>query len=440
MKVRTRRLMPPGREPSGCLNLRALALVTVLLTPSSWAETEIPGNLLAAARALKNAAAQDAINRISHEELERQSLGWLYALLEQGEPRFTQWQSEHVTFATTASQHPADVGPFPGAGALSHIDTAAAHGVHGGPLIHFTHFNAEAHRYIRDAGIYDQSIIHRMAARGESLPAPPLDAMVVLTGWWPLAVDQATPMPVWDASAPLRASGANGYLNWRKVALVAPANDTTNDTTTDTAKAPRQFAGRTITSPLALSRDAFYRIKPSPAQLDALMANERFEQASAIALARPMQIGDELALVAFHVLHFGLEEGIWLTYWWEAAQADGENAIQRVRDVAEVDLPAPWHNYRGNMTLSALHPREADGSPNICFNPWFDAVFPDSGQGNGLKANCLGCHLRAGIPAADRVRVVRGRPALEDDNNGIIYTNLLWSLANPRRSVAQDRR
>ena len=105
------------------------------------------------------------------------------------------------------------------------------------------------------------------------------------------------------------------------------------------------------------------------------------------------------------------------------------------------DSPPPWRHYRGNMPLDPVHPQAGDGGPNICFNPWFDAVFPDSGQGNGLQANCISCHLRAGIPAAGRLQVTRGRPLTAAEDPAIVSTRLLWSLANStRRSGAMAPR
>lgn len=375
---------------------------------------------------MRDGAKMDSIDGVQEKQNKQLRL-WLSALLTDEGPRFQRWHSEQQTFVPRASTTDSDAFPFPGVPAGS---PGGAHGSHGGPLIHFTHFNAAAHRHIRKSGLYAPSNLRAIAAREGTLPMFPTDAMVTLSGWWPLAADRATPMPLWDAESPLRPTGANGYLNWPRVALIAPnGNGTTSD-----APGVQQFAGRTISDTRALPRDSFYRIRPSPAHLRVLMQDPRFRRAAIIALGRPMQAGDELALVAFHLLHFGLEEGLWLTFWWDAEQFGQHQAADLSGKPQESPLPAPWRNYRGDMTVSPLHPRETDGGPNVCFNPWFDAVFPDSGQGNGLKANCLSCHLRAGIPATGRVHVTRGRPDLEQEEGNIIYTRLLWSLANPRRT------
>ncbi|MFN2328403.1 MAG: hypothetical protein ABR612_05760 [Chromatocurvus sp.] len=412
--------------------LRALAMLTCLASPFTTAQPAPLESLLEAAGTLRDRATEASADSL-YGDYQEQTRRWLAALLAGGEPRFQHWYSERRTFALAADA--ADY-PFPGTPARGADKSDSAHGAHGGPLIHFTHFNTAAYRYVRDSGLHKPSGLQAITARRRALPAPPSDAMVALTGWWPLAADQATPMPLWDSHAALRPTGANGYLNWPRVALVAPDDSAV---ATDNHLV-RQFAGRPISDPRVLPRDAFFRIRPSPAHLQALMADGQFRRASTVALGRPMRRGDELALVAFHLLHFGLDEGLWLTYWWDAESVAPRSGVSAPRVTGtSTAVPEPWRHYRGNMTMSPVHPREPDGSPNICFNPWFDAVFPDSGQGNGLKANCLSCHLRAGIPAAGRIQVTRGRPDLDKENDPVIYTHLLWSLANPARFDAQKR-
>ena len=411
------------------LPVRSIVILACLLAPITTTGKDSLPDLLEAARAMRDAAAETRTD-ISPDSPQNHARRWLAALLADGEPRFQGWYSERRTFAAAAPM--TEAYPFPGAAAGA-IDAAEpAHGSHAGPLIHFTHFNAAAHVYLRSSGLYDPSRLHAIASRDGMLPAPPSNAMVVLTGWWPLAADRATPMPLWDENAPLRPTGANGYLNWPRVARVAPLRSSTVPGKT----AVQQFAGRAITDAGVLPRDAFYRVAPTPAHLQTLMRDPQFRRASMIALGRPMQAGDELALVAFHLLHFGLEEGLWLTYWWDVEEWDVQPPANSGPAEASADttLPAPWRYYRGDMTVSPVYPLEADGSPNICFNPWFDAVFPDSGQGNGLRANCVSCHLQAGVPATGRLQVTRGRPEIDSEDRFFIPTHLLWSLANPRRA------
>lgn len=414
---------------------QALALLACMLTPVAMAEQTGFSSLLQAAATLRDTAAE-ARTGIHPVEAQKQARLWLAALVQDGEPRFRHWQSEQRAFAVRTPPPDSPAHPFPGASPGSAVAPDTAHGAHGGPLIHLTHFNTAVFRYLRENGLYEMSNLRSIAARDASLPAPPGEAMVALTGWWPLAGDQATPLPLWDDDAPLRPGGANGYLNWPRIARVAAAH---GNRVAGAGHAPRQFAGRAISDPRIFPREAFYRVRPSLEHREALMANPQFRRATIIALGRPLQAGDELALVAFHVLHFGLEEGVWLTYWWDVDtwQTEAQQDTRAPGGDEALPLPAPWRNFRGDMTVSPDYPREADGSPNICFNPWFDAVFPDSGQGNGLTANCLSCHLRAGIPATGRLRVTRGRPDIDSEDSGIIHTHMLWSLANPRRTDAR---
>jgi hypothetical protein len=343
---------------------------------------------------------------------------WLRVLTGPAGPVFRDWHGEYAVFDAAPGEAPA---PFPGRPPRSAAGTTASD-AHGGPLMHFVHYNAAAYHYLRANGLHDPAVLQSYLERGAAaLPAPPQDAMVALSGWWPLDGRRSTPMPLWDEHAPARARGANGYLSWETVAVVAPPG-------TGGRGGTLRFAGRPVNYPRELPRAAFYRVEPGAAEREALMAQPLFRKAAIIALGRPLAPGDELALVAFHVAHLGLAEGAWLTYWWDAKHWEDRVAP------AHSDAPAnPWHAYRGAMTLDPEWPRAGDGGPHSCFNPWFDAVFTDTGQGNGLQANCISCHLRAGMPASGRLRVTRGRPLSAADDPATVSTRLLWSLANPAR-------
>lgn len=414
------------------LKLMTFATLFCLAYPIASIAKESIQSLLATAKNMRDTAPTtdaDAAYPLQQQHLRR----WLSALLAEEQPVFKEWHSERATFANDTLETNIDTYRFPGTTGPGSRRAESAHGSHGGPLIHFTHFNESAHRHIRENKLYDHATLRALGADGNAVTPPPPDAMVVLTGWWPLAAHQPTPIPLWDPETPLRASGANGYLNWPRVDLIAAADGQASSKDT----AVNQFAGRTINDARVFPRDALYRVKPSPAHLRALMQNPQFRKAAFITLGRPMKEGDELALVGFHLLHFGLQEGVWLTYWWDMKRSLQSSPAAMPTEKGQIKLPNPWQNYRGDMTLSPEYPQESDGSPAICFNPWFDAVFTDSGQGNGLVSNCLSCHLRAGIPAAGRLEVTRGRPLGAVEDPRIISTRLLWSLANPARSDAK---
>lgn len=298
----------------------------------------------------------------------------------------------------------------------------------GAPLITFTHYSQEAF----------ESIVPRVNGSAElqslsndELPQLflPANSQVALTAWWPVAADSITPIPVWDSDAPnRRESGSNGYLHWPTVyGVVPPAMNT--PALGSTAEA-LSFAGRRVNNAPQQSLRDFHYLTLDAAQAQSLMTSHRFKMASQIALGRTLRAGDHLALVAAHLLTNDTRQGIWSTYWWQP--------LSRPPRHAPNELPPPWRHYHMDITVDANVPKERDGSPNICFNPWFDGVFADSGQGNGLQANCVSCHLKAATPLQQPLHVTRGIPALRRDAD-TLYTGLLWSVANPQnRSLYQS--
>lgn len=339
-------------------------------------------------------------------------------------PAFTRWQSEVATFDPSPSPGAA---PFPGlpvttrAGATKGSPTLA-----GGPLMTFIHYNPAAHDHIRQHRLYRQATLDALLAAaaeaGEPRGIPPLprEAAVAMTAWWPVASRQPTPLPVWDPEGQARAEGANGYLSWPRVlALVAgPAS---------TATRPLVFAGRTHPDAGPARLEEFFH-RPVDASMAAqLMANTRFRNAAMIAMGRPLAAGDFLALVGLHLMTAELDTGVWATYWWHDRPDSGPFAAGR-----PAQLPPPWNHYLMDVTLDAQRPLEADGSPNICFNPWFDATFPDTGEGSGVQANCLSCHQRAAYPVVGTMRVTRGTPGATV-STGQLATALLWSIAKTGR-------
>jgi hypothetical protein len=158
------------------------------------------------------------------------------------------------------------------------------------------------------------------------------------------------------------------------------------------------------------------------------MDDQAARKAAIISLGRPLQAGDQLALVGMHVLTTELPAGVWGTFWWHDRPGNGPFAAGRPAAVAGV-----WRNYLMDVAFDAALPLSADGTPKICFNPWFDAKFPDGGHGNGLKSNCVSCHNRASYPRTDFLPIARGLPDLQGDPAlapGRLRTGQLWSIAN----------
>ncbi|MFO1002336.1 MAG: hypothetical protein U0936_18570 [Planctomycetaceae bacterium] len=56
-----------------------------------------------------------------------------------------------------------------------------------------------------------------------------------------------------------------------------------------------------------------------------------------------------------------------------------------------------------DVSFDADTPREFDGSPNACMNPWLEARFD-----LGMSSNCLTCHRRSTWPQEPFLPVTRG--------------------------------
>lgn len=85
-----------------------------------------------------------------------------------------------------------------------------------------------------------------------------------------------------------------------------------------------------------------------------------------------------------------------------------------------------------SSTFGSKLPVEAGGGPDVCFNPWLEARFPDGGFGSGTQSNCIACHRRAAYPPVNFLPVTRGDPDFLQDPAyaaGLVRTSSLWGLA-----------
>lgn len=282
------------------------------------------------------------------------------------------------------------------------------------PLITMTHFNEAARSHILQNALNTAGRLGEMNAG--AIPAFPDGAQITLSAWWPVAAHMATPVPVWDANASARANASNGYLSWPQVVALRPDA---------TAKTPDRivFAGRYVDAPQTFGSGSIASRPIDDALARQLMSVDAASKLARMVLGRELVAGDRLALVALHLMRVDQTTRSWNTYWWQPAQRSGDS---------DQTLPAPWNNYMMDSTVDAIEPREEDGSPNICFNPWLDGGLLDHGAGNGMRSNCVSCHLRAAYPAVDALRVTRGITTPPD---GSLATDMVWTLSTVRQGL-----
>lgn len=307
----------------------------------------------------------------------------------------------------------------------------------GPEIIIFTLYNDAAYRHIRDNRLHQRAQLEHLRTAGPSdsliatnrtVPPLPSDAVVLLTAWWPVARDRVTPLPVWDPELnPARQSG-NSYITWQRAVAVEHSATLPKAATIDV-----DFAGRSFPNARRVSIEMFHHVAVHRRMAKRIMDDDRTRKAAVIALGRGIEEGDALALVAVHVATKQLDDWVWATLWWHDQPTHGPFARDR-----PAELDGPWRNYLLDVAFDANTPAAADQAPQVCFNPWLEARFPDAGSGGGTVSSCVACHRRASYPAVNFLPVTRGAPDLASDPAfapGRLRTDFLWSLARQANAL-----
>ena len=313
---------------------------------------------------------------------------------------------------------------------LSDLDSGAP------PLIRQIHYNGSAYRHIRENRLDLPAELERLRSEGpphpaiasnRTIPALPGDAMIVMSAWWPIGGDEPTPMPVWDGEREHRDAGSNSYVNWPRIIAVVP----NGPLAAHSSFGPVAFAGRIVRRPGVVSLARFYHVPVTASMVAEMASDSEASRLAGLVLGRPLQVGDYLALVGLHLMTARLSNGTWGTFWWHDLPAQKPFGADRPEG-----LPASFANYLMDATFDAQLPTEADGSPNVCFNPWLDGglengVPENEGRANGVTSNCVSCHSRASYPAMDFVPVTRGLPDIGRDRtyqSGQLRTGMVWTI------------
>jgi hypothetical protein len=223
---------------------------------------------------------------------------------------------------------------------------------------------------------------HRLGERAvldhlDEVPAFPSDAVAIKLTWYAVKAHGMTTMPIWDGEP---RGDANADTTWQRTIRVDPDG-----------------------SPGTVPLSAFiYRDLESDAEV----------AAARIAAHDPdLAIGDHIALVAAHVTTKEIPDWTWQTYWWHDAPDSGRFAANR---------PTELRGVAASYLMDATYSTDAP-----CFNPWLEARFPD-----GVASNCVTCHQRAVVGAADYLPVTHGRLRGDDPYfRGHPSTDFLWSVA-----------
>lgn len=350
---------------------------------------------------------------------------------ESGQPLFQTWHGEGELFGNPAQAH-----PQPGIAGFYRTDdgTAALEPHADVPVLTYTLYNDAAFRHITRYRLNQVTGLDRLLQDGpadtqikgdRTVPAFPATSVVLKTVWWPVAPDRVTAMPVWDPAANPALKGGNPYISWRRVVGVDPAAGNAATVAVD-------FAGTSYPRARRVSLDDFYHVRVDAATARRMMEDRPTAKAMLIALGRPLQAGDYLALVGANLATREIPEWIWAGFWWHDQADMGAFAAGRPSAVTGV-----WRHYLMQVAFNSAIPAAHDGGPHIAFNPWLEGRFPDGGEGPGLQSNCMACHARASYPAVMFLPVTRGAADTRNDKAyapGRLRTSFLWSLAMHARN------
>lgn len=260
------------------------------------------------------------------------------------------------------------------------------------PLLSGVLFNDAAFRHIRSQRLFSRARLEAINAGFDAATPPaerqiapfPRDSVVLKAIWAVVRGEGTTRLSVWDG--PGDPVGANFPDGWPREVIVDSAS-----------------LGR------------FHHIRIDAAELPAVRA-----------IDPSARVGDFLVLLALHLTTKEIPDWVWTTYWWHDRPDDGPFAAGR-----PAGLAGPWRNYLMDVSYSMESPREADGGPNVAFNPYFE-VFP-----LGARSNCAACHQGAvwtptGAPPFLPVR--RGARAADDAlfRSGT-RLDFMWSIATEAR-------
>jgi hypothetical protein len=298
-------------------------------------------------------------------------------------------------------------------------------------ILTYTLYNEPAYEHIRSDRLYLISGLQQLQVTGDSdrevdgdrsVPPFPTRAIVLKTAWWPVARNAVTAMPVWDPEHNPPRRGGNPYITWQRVVAIDPVAR---------SQPPRSlrigFAGFTFANARRVGIKMLYHVVVDGLMAERMMRDPGARKAALIALGRPLSKGDYLVLVGANLATRELSDWVWASLWWHDRPNEGPFAEDRP-DALRVE----WRNYLLQAAFDSDKPTASDGGAHICFNPWLEGRFPDTGQGGGTQSNCMACHRRASYPPVSFLPVTRGAPELGTDpayRPGRLRTSFLWSLA-----------
>ncbi|HEY7068396.1 MAG TPA: hypothetical protein VII06_43505 [Chloroflexota bacterium] len=344
----------------------------------------------------------------------------------------------------------------------------AAPGGHSAAVMSFVKFNRDAARFIWDNYYYRKDTLDALVDFYNRTDAPlyqrqitpfPRTAITLKIVFWlikradsPQVEGGLTPLPYWDpADPPPPDGGLPMHTNWTHCVAVDPAGRYPAGATARVNCNGMPKAPRYVDAPV-IGLDSFYTYRlsddsdvASVAEFLKDLSSAGHEQERLVAdFGLTPEVGDYLALMAVHMTTKEMDNWTFQTWSWSPTPDDGPRAAGRPASIQGV-----WRNYVMCTAYDMVTPREPDGSPHVCFNPYLESdlgpqapyqvgseTYPPDPMA-GHRSNCQTCHARAGWPSvstdpfsANYGRVFNTGYLAPDDPYyaGLVKTDFLWSL------------
>lgn len=225
---------------------------------------------------------------------------------------------------------------------------------------------------------------------GHAIPEFPANAIAIKTAWQIIAKNGTLKLQTWDMV--------------RRV----PADLVTINAVGASAEGGRACGDMPSSDPIPL--DCLYHFR-----LGSLAGEIKHNT------KRDVKPDDFAVLLGMHIATKELPDWTWATYWFDNHSVSSPFAAQRTPEVTGV-----WSNYVMNATFSMLTPKSADGSLNVCFNPYLEGF-----DENGPRSNCLRCHRLAAqqVDAPEDGNIAPPRSAGDAYFVHALKTDYLWSVA-----------
>lgn len=281
----------------------------------------------------------------------------------------------------------------------------------------FVKYNRSARDFLRGHALDRAATLATLQARFDArrtpnewriIPPFPPDAIVLKAAFWLVPGDRVSAFPYWDPAAPPPAGGRTpNHLTWKRCVAIDPSGALAEGTI-------RRLAcngGRAVDARVVhLDRFVRYRLA-TPEDVARVRGfakdiSMHTDQERMVTGALVPHVGDYVVLTAMHVTTKEIAAWTWQSFWWtpDASRppfgGDQPSFVQG----------AP-RSYAMCEALAMDVPREANGGPHRCFNPYLETdlgptkpyldrgrVMPADPMA-GTRANCMACHARAGWPA-----------------------------------------